>query len=172
MKRIKIAPKVLLIGTRHSSASEQPWVHSFSWHPATTTQHLSWKNCTGFPFQNVLNIKSLVCFSMLGMVLVLLTFLNCYMITFRLVHYALLLTPSCWKSSNKNARVMAFVLSHALDSTFGIHSHKTLDTAQPCPLLKPNWKPSSSHSISTPTNINTQSVSAMSLWGYSAKLVC
>ena len=30
-------------------------------HPVTTTQHLSWKNCTGFPFQNVLNIKSLVC---------------------------------------------------------------------------------------------------------------
>ena len=28
---------------------------SFSWHPVTTTQHLSWKNCTGFPFQNVLS---------------------------------------------------------------------------------------------------------------------
>ena len=25
----------------------------FSWHPVITTQHLSWKNCTGFPFQNV-----------------------------------------------------------------------------------------------------------------------
>ena len=37
----------------------------FSWHPATTTQHLSWKNCTGFPFQNVLRIKSLVCVSVL-----------------------------------------------------------------------------------------------------------
>ena len=24
---------------------------------------------------------------------------------------------------------------------FGIHSHKTLDTVQPCHLLKPNWKP-------------------------------
>ena len=35
-------------------------------------------------------------------------------------------------------------------------SHKTVDTAQPCRLLKPNWKPSSCHSISTPTNINTQ----------------
>ena len=33
----------------------------FSWHPITTTQHLSWKNCTGFPFQNILSIKSLVC---------------------------------------------------------------------------------------------------------------
>ena len=36
---------------------------SFSWYPITTTQRLSWKNCTGFPFQNILNIKSLVCFS-------------------------------------------------------------------------------------------------------------
>ena len=32
---------------------------------ATTTQHLSWKNCTGFPFQKVLSIKSLVCVSVL-----------------------------------------------------------------------------------------------------------
>ena len=38
---------------------------SFFWHPATSTKHLSWKNCTGFPFQNVLNIKSLVCVSVL-----------------------------------------------------------------------------------------------------------
>ena len=37
----------------------------FSWHPITTTQHLSWKNCTGFPFQNVLSIKLLVCVSVL-----------------------------------------------------------------------------------------------------------
>ena len=28
--------------------------------------------------------------------------------------------------------------SFSLDPTFGIHSHKTLDTAQPCHLLKPN----------------------------------
>ena len=65
------------------------------------TQHLSWKNCTGFPFQKVL--KSLVCVSVLWMVLVLLTFLNCYMSTLHLVCYALLPTPACWKSSNKNA---------------------------------------------------------------------
>ena len=37
----------------------------FSWHPVTTTQHLSWKNCTGFPFQNIFSIKSLVCVSVL-----------------------------------------------------------------------------------------------------------
>ena len=51
---------------------------------------------------------------------------------------------------------MAFAPSLALDPTFGIHSHKTLDTAQPCHILKPNWKPSSSHSISILTNIRTQ----------------
>ena len=33
--------------------------------PAITTQHLSWKNCTGFLFQIVLSIKSLVCVLML-----------------------------------------------------------------------------------------------------------
>ena len=33
---------------------------------------------------------------------------------------------------------------------------KTPDIAQPCQLLKPNWTPASSHSISTPANINTR----------------
>ena len=51
---------------------------------------------------------------------------------------ALLLTPACWKSNSTNARLMAFVSSLALDPTFGIHSHKTLDTTQSCHLLKPN----------------------------------
>ena len=37
------------------------------------TQHLSWKNCTGFSFQNILSTKSLVCVSVLEVVLVLLT---------------------------------------------------------------------------------------------------
>ena len=60
--------------------------------------------------------------------------LNCYMPTLRLVHYALLLTPACWKSNNTNARLMAFAPSLDLDPTFGIHSHKTLDTVQPCHL--------------------------------------
>ena len=64
--------------------------------------------------------------------------LNCYMSTLRLVHYALLLTPACWKSNNTNARLMAFAPSLALNPTFGIHSYKTVDTAQPCHLLKPN----------------------------------
>ena len=41
-------------------------------------------------------------------------------------------------SNNTNARLMASAPSLALDPTFGIHSHKTLDTAQPCHLLKPN----------------------------------
>ena len=90
------------------------------------------------------------------MVLVLLTSLNCCMSTLRLIHYTLLPTPTCWKSNNTNARLMAFTPSLALDPTFGIHSHKTLDTAQPCHLLKPNWNPCSSHSISILTNISTQ----------------
>ena len=93
------------------------------------------KNCTGFPFQNVLSIKSLVCVSV---VLVLLISLNCCMSTLHLVHYALLLTPACWKSNNTNARLMASAPPLALDPTFEIHSHKTLDTAQPCHLLTPN----------------------------------
>ena len=61
--------------------------------------------------------------------------------------------------SNTNTRLMAFSASHfllLLDPPFGIHSHKTLDTAQPCHLSKPNWKLSSSHGISTPANIKTQ----------------
>ena len=37
-----------------------------------------------------------------------------------------------------NARLMAFAPSLALDPTFGIHSHKILDTAQPCHLLNLN----------------------------------
>ena len=61
----------------------------------------------------------------------------------------------CWKSNNTNARLMAFAPSLALDPTFGIHSHKTLNTAQPFHLLKPSWKSSSSHSIFAPTNIST-----------------
>ena len=33
---------------------------------------------------------------------------------------------------------LSYLQSLALDPAFGIHSHKTLDTAQPCRLLKPN----------------------------------
>ena len=35
---------------------------SFSWHPITTSIHHTWKNFTGFPFQNILSIKSLYMF--------------------------------------------------------------------------------------------------------------
>ena len=59
----------LLMGTPNSFIQPLQKIQNlqdfFSWHPVTTTQHLSWKNCTGFPFQNVLNIKSLVCVSAL-----------------------------------------------------------------------------------------------------------
>ena len=47
------------------------------------------------------------------------------------LHSVLVLTPTCWKSNTTNATLMAFAPSLALDPTFGIHSHKTLDTAQP-----------------------------------------
>ena len=60
------------------------------------------------------------------------------MSTLRLVRYALLLTPACWNSNNTNTRLMALAPSLALDPTFGIHSLKILDIAQPCHLLKPN----------------------------------
>ena len=78
-------PRLLLLPTSFhglTTATVSLWVHLtlssnlsrkfrtllqdlFSWHPVITTQHLSWKNCTGFPFQNVLSIKSLVCVSVL-----------------------------------------------------------------------------------------------------------
>ena len=65
------------------------------------------------------------------------TLVSCYILS-RLDYCNCLLMGS--KSSNTNARVMAFVLSLALDPTFGIHSHKTLDTAQPCHLFKAKLK--------------------------------
>ena len=82
---LKTQPRLLLLPTSFhglTTATVSLWVHLilssnlsrkfrtllqdlFSWHPVITTQHLSWKNCTGFPFQNVLSIKSLVCVSVL-----------------------------------------------------------------------------------------------------------
>ena len=70
------------ISDRLTAAAVSSWVHlilssnlsrkfktllqdSFFCHHITTTQHLSWKNCTGCPFRNVLSIKSLACVSML-----------------------------------------------------------------------------------------------------------
>ena len=81
----KTQPRLLLLPiSSHglTTATVSSWVHlilssslsrkfktllqdSFFWHPVTTTQYLSWKNCTGFPFQNVLSIKSLLCVSVL-----------------------------------------------------------------------------------------------------------
>ena len=82
---LKTQPRLLLLPTSFhglTTATVSLWVHLilssnlsrkfrtllqdlFSWHPVITTQHLSWKNYTGFPFQNVLSIKSLVCVSVL-----------------------------------------------------------------------------------------------------------
>ena len=80
---LKTQTRLLLLSSHGlTTATVSAWVHLIlssnlsrkfrtslqdlsSWHPATTTQHVSWKNCTGFPFQNVLSIKSLVCVSVL-----------------------------------------------------------------------------------------------------------
>ena len=51
-------------------------------------------------------------------------------------------------------RLMAFAPPLALDPTFGIHYK--IGTAQTGHLLKPNWKPSSYHSIFAPANISAQ----------------
>ena len=87
-------------------------------------------------------------------------------------------TPSRTLGSSSDIRMLkiqqykrkshGFCAFSCFGPTFGIHSHKTLDTAQPCHLLKPNWKPSSSHSISIPTNINTQFL----LWSFVCVCVC
>ena len=51
----------LFMGTPNSVIQPLQKIQNFAaWHSVTTTQHLSWKNCTGFPFQNVLSIKSYV----------------------------------------------------------------------------------------------------------------
>ena len=47
---------------------------------------------------------------------------HCCMSTHHLVHYALLLTPACWKSNNTNARLMA----SATFSCFGPHIWNSL----------------------------------------------
>ena len=43
----------LILSSNHSRKFKTLLQDLFSWHPATTTQHF-WKNCTGFPFQNIL----------------------------------------------------------------------------------------------------------------------
>ena len=90
------------------------------WHPVTTTLHvyLSWKTdkLLWLPIRKRIRYKvACIC------VLVLLTSLNCYMSTLRLVHHALFLKHACSKSNNTNARLMAFAISLALDRTFGKH---------------------------------------------------
>ena len=114
---------------------------SFSWHPATNTQHapllekLHW-----LPISGRIQYKvACMCFSAIN------GSGPAY-----LSELLLLYTPSRTLRSSSDTRMrkmqqykrkthgMAFALSLALDPTFGIHSHKTLDTAQPCHLLKPN----------------------------------
>ena len=115
---------------------------SSSWHLVITALHLSWKSCTGFPFQSALNAKLHACASMLSMDLVLLTSLNSLVSTLHLTCFALFQIPTCSKSNNANARLRAFTLSVSLilECMFGIHSRKTSGNAQLFHLLKQNWK--------------------------------
>ena len=50
--------------------------------------------------------------------------------------------PLCSSSDTRTLKIQQYKCKshgfHALDPTFGIHSYMTLDTAQPCHLLKPN----------------------------------
>ena len=55
----------LLMGTPNSVIQPLQKIQNFAARLLfLTPSHLSWKNCIGFPFQNALNIKSLVCVSM------------------------------------------------------------------------------------------------------------
>ena len=117
----------------------------FSWHPVTTTQHLSWKKLHWLPISERIKYKvACMCFSAIngsGP-----AYLSEPLHVF--IHSVSYTTLFFWHPHVENptmqTRLMAFAPSLALDPTFGIHSHKTLDTAQPCHFLKPNWKPSSS----------------------------
>ena len=65
----------------------------FSWHPVTTTQHLSWKKLHWLPISERIKYKvACMCFSALNGSGPAYTSLNCCMSTLHLVHYALLLT--------------------------------------------------------------------------------
>ena len=105
------------------------------------------KNCTGFPFLNVLNTKLLVCVLRLKMVS------DGSVYIFILLHVCTLsgtLHSSCDTHMPKIQQYKHKTHGFHTFSCFGPHtwnSHMTLDTAQPCHLLKPNWKPSSSYSI-------------------------
>ena len=57
----------LLMGTPYSVIQPLQKIQNFAARLILLApcQHLSWKNCTGFPFQNVLNIKSPVCVTVL-----------------------------------------------------------------------------------------------------------
>ena len=73
------------------------------------------------------------------MVLVLLTSLNCYMSTLRPVHYTLppsdtrMLKIQQYERKSRGFRAVSCFGPHIWSSL-----HKTLETAQPCQLLKPN----------------------------------
>ena len=167
-------PRLLLLPTSShglTTATVSSWVHLilsynlsrkyrtflqdlFSWHPVTTIQHLSWKKMHWLPISERIKCNvACMCFSAISG--------SGPAYLSELLH---VYTPSHTLRSSSDTRMLEIqqykCKTHgfrtlALDPTFGIHSHKTLDSAQPFHLLKPNWKPSSSPSISILTNIST-----------------
>ena len=87
------------------------------------------------------------------------------------VQHSLCPTKACKTASNciymyilyniNNNNLKVFSMKSVLYFLCSCYPDITIDimaTLSPFKVLKPNWKPSSSHSISTPTNINNQFV--------------
>ena len=112
-----------------------------SWHPANTTLHLfqtaklHWLPISEY---SLFNIKSLVwVFHRVSAVngsVVLLTSLNCYMSTLRLVHYALLLTSACQKLQEYKRRTLTRPF-RTFSCRFGVHIWNSLPQLRPAPTL-------------------------------------
>ena len=112
---------------------------SFSWHPATTTQHLSWKKLHWLPISERIKYKvACMCSSAING--------SGPAYLSELLH---VYTPSRTLRSSSDTRMLEIQQykrkTHGFRtfSCFGpyiwnSHSRKTLDTAQPCHLLKPN----------------------------------
>ena len=100
------------------------------WHPVTTTLHvyLSWKTdkLLWLPIRKRIKYKVVcMCFSAINGSgpAYLSELLHVY--TPSRIQNFFFLTHACWKSSNTNAKLMAFALFLALDPTFGKHDDTT-----------------------------------------------
>ena len=154
---LKTQPRLLLLLiSSHglTTATVSSWVHLilssnlsrkfrtllqdfFSWHPVTITQHFSYK-LHWLPISKRIKYKvACMCFSAIGG--------SGPAYLSELLH---VYTPFRTLRSSSDTRMLEIQQYKrkihgsapllALDHTFGIQSQKTLDTAQPCHLLKPN----------------------------------